>query len=431
MNISQMKNRLEQLKNNVLNFHKDERENYYEKDQDSFADSIMLEYDRLQKLFPESDYDLPYQINKFLNWYLVNIINDDSLNDFAKKEEVSKLNNFIEKMAVWYELRFPNYEIDKMLGIEEGEDIDIDNVMFYHNPVISGMLENYLELGGEEVLKDFDKLKWEDFYGIKMFIASLSEEERNFLKRPKYPEELWLSYFELGNMHTSRNMKVMLSSKGKVLDCKWLYPHHNKKIHISASSLIGMTLRELGGYMKERGILFNNIRGDSLEDTIRDYENKKYFKEELFNCVMYRIIEHGGEQYGPRRAYLFAKEFGLNKDIPMIYGASYFVPGSKEFYQMYLKEGGSLELKCFVDYFCDDYMDKKMVTVRDFIKDSFYYTAEEDTLHQRLIQVLDNRKRAVQPIVTEEEQEVIRKEEIHSKRLQRKLDKSRNGRRSF
>ena len=180
MNISQMKNRLEQLKNNVLNFHKDERETYYEKDQDSFADSIMLKYDRLQKLFPESDYDLPYQINKFLNWYLVNIINDDSLNDLAKKEEVSKLNHFIEKMAVWYELRFPNYEIDKMLGIEEREDIDIDNVMFYQNPVISGMLENYLELG-DESLKDFNKLKWEDFYGIKKFLSSSEREAINNL----------------------------------------------------------------------------------------------------------------------------------------------------------------------------------------------------------------------------------------------------------
>ena len=37
------------------------------------------------------------------------------------------------------------------------------------------------------------------------------------------------------------------------------------------------------------------------------------------NCVMYRIIERGGNRIGPRRGFLFAKEFGRNIDIPMIF----------------------------------------------------------------------------------------------------------------
>ena len=31
--------------------------------------------------------------------------------------------------------------------------------------------------------------------------------------------------------------------------------------------------------------------------------------------VMYRIIERGGNRMGPRRGFLFAKEFGRNIDI--------------------------------------------------------------------------------------------------------------------
>ena len=34
----------------------------------------------------------------------------------------------------------------------------------------------------------------------------------------------------------------------------------------------------------------------------------------MLNCVMYRIIERGGNRIGPRRAFLYAKEFERNID---------------------------------------------------------------------------------------------------------------------
>ena len=69
---------------------------------------------------------------------------------------------------------------------------------------------------------------------------------------------------------------------------------------------------------------------------IKDFENKTYQKEEMLNCVMYRIIERGGNRIGPRRAFLFAKEFGRNIDIPMIYGVDSSEPGLRNFMNEYI-----------------------------------------------------------------------------------------------
>lgn len=58
---------------------------------------------------------------------------------------------------------------------------------------------------------------------------------------------------------------------------------------------------------------------NELEATINNVENRSYQKEEMLNCVMYRIIERGGNRIGPRRAFLFAKEFGRNIDLSLIH----------------------------------------------------------------------------------------------------------------
>ena len=58
---------------------------------------------------------------------------------------------------------------------------------------------------------------------------------------------------------------------------------------------------------------------------------------------MYRIIERGGNRFGPRRAFLFAKEFGRNIDVPMMYGVDTSDPGLRYFMNEYLKAGGNPE----------------------------------------------------------------------------------------
>ena len=57
----------------------------------------------------------------------------------------------------------------------------------------------------------------------------------------------------------------------------------------------------------------------------------------MLDAVMYRIIERGGNRMGPRRGFLFAKEFGRNIDIPMMYGVDYSDPGLRSFIIEYIK----------------------------------------------------------------------------------------------
>ena len=53
----------------------------------------------------KESFKLDYKIAKFIKWY------GDTYNIYLAID----LKNFIEKMAVWYELRYPDYEINRIL----------------------------------------------------------------------------------------------------------------------------------------------------------------------------------------------------------------------------------------------------------------------------------------------------------------------------
>ena len=155
---------------------------------------------------------------------------------------------------------------------------------------------------------------------------------------------------------------------------------------------------------------------------IQNYDNWIYQKEEMLNCVMYRIIIRGGNRIGPRRAFLFAKEFERNIDIPMAYGVDYSDPGLRLFINEYIKSGGKKELLCYNRYFsrASKYEKLNTVTIGELIKNQWNnattkYTPEEDVLHQRLVNVL----------ASQVNQEVVSKEEVKKLRLERKLAKSK------
>ena len=79
---------------------------------------------------------------------------------------------------------------------------------------------------------------------------------------------------------------------------------------------------------------------------------------------MYRIIERGGNRIGPRRAFLFAKEFNRNIDIPMMYGVDTSDPGLKQFVDEYIKAGGSKDLVCYGNYFSRSSKNEKLETIK-------------------------------------------------------------------
>ena len=110
---------------------------------------------------------------------------------------------------------------------------------------------------------------------------------------------------------------------------------------------------------------------------------------------MYRIIERGGNRIGPRRAFLFAKEFNRNIDIPIKFGIELSDPGLRSFINEYIKLGGNNDLVCYQNYFfrASKYEECSEVTVDEILiihgcDASKFYSSEEDELHQKLVDVL-------------------------------------------
>ena len=75
----------------------------------------------------------------------------------------------------------------------------------------------------------------------------------------------------------------------------------------------------------------------------------RVLKKDILELTMYVLINQD-RIIGPKRAYLFAKEFGLNKDIPVMYGISPIDPYLNEFIDGYLTDGGDKNLLCITNY---------------------------------------------------------------------------------
>ncbi len=347
------------------------------------------------------------KVDEFIGWITANMVKGHHT-DVREYRAPIDMRNFIEKMATWYELRYPDYEITRIMPGPAQERNDINGVMFANNQYVKDILDEDSEI------KDLD---WHEFYNAKAFIDSLPWSERNLFSRPKYPD---IVYWNRGNsrahLHLNSNGFVELSD---YMD--WVIPE------ISNEDLEGKNIKEIVNMLKERGVKFPENNG--LEKAIEDYDNWVYKKEETLNCVMYRIIERGGERIGPRRAFLFAKEFNRNIDIPMAYGVDRSDPGLRLFMNEYIKAGGSKNLTCYIGYGSRASKDEELltITIQELIRTqpnnaATFYTPEEDELHQRLVNVLSSR---INQDDLSEEQEKVKKEEVRQLRLQRKLEKSR------
>lgn len=357
----------------------------------------LLKYEQEQtKIIPVA---LDDKVDEFINWHFSNMVKGHHT-DIGEYNRSTKMRNFIEKMAVWYEFRYPDYEIIRLMSGSDQENIEIDDVMFNSNKYIN-----------EQLAEDSDirVLDWDEFYNTKTFIHSLPSDEKCLFQKPKYRN---LVYLEPNRAH------LYLTSNGIVEASEGLGAY--TKLKIKDQDLQGMHIKNVIKLLQENGIILPN--NNELEATIHNAENWIYQKEEMLNCVMYRIIERGGRRIGPRRAFLFAKEFGRNIDIPMMYGVDYSDPGLRKFMNEYIKAGGSKDLLCYVGYFSRASKNEKVdiVSMQELIQsihnDCFTkYTPEETELYQRMVNALANQI----------DKDEIKKEEVKQLRLQRKLEKSR------
>ena len=342
----------------------------------------------------ENNIYLDDKVDTFINWYYENMVKGH----YTEKGEYHlprEMRNLIEKMAVWYELRYPDYEINRLMHCCGQEEIDINEVMFKDNRYIKDILDDNSDI------KDLD---WDEFYNAHAFFSSLPWNERYYFKKYSFRNTVYLDKKHRNDLHLTNN--------GYVDDA-------DDKIGVDYQELIGLHLKDAIKLLKEKGIELED--GNELEKEMDNYNKWNYQREEILNCVMYRIIERGGTRIGSRRAFLFAKEFDRNIDIPMIYGIDRSDPGLRLFINEYIKAGGSKDLVCLNGYYLRTSKNEKVdtITILELIEKqnnaATFYTPEEDELHQRLVNVL----------ASQVDQEFVKQEEIKKLRLERKLEKSR------
>ena len=139
---------------------------------------------------------LDSKVDDFILWYLKNMVKGSKIEKYSMAID---LRNFIEKMAVWYELRYPDYEINRILKCTADEDTNINEEMFVNN--------QYLEDVNEEI----DYFNWSEFYNTKVFIDTLPQEEKRYLRKPAYPSLIYIDKTYLAHLHLSANGIVKLS----------------------------------------------------------------------------------------------------------------------------------------------------------------------------------------------------------------------------
>lgn len=308
------------------------------------------------------------KVKAYLDWYKQHMV-IGNYTDIGEYHTPIEMQNFIEKMATWYELRYPDYEINRLLPCTGQESKSVSEEMFKNNSCVKDLLD-------EE--NDIQYLDWSDFYNFDAFYNSLPAGERHYFSNPGYPSLLYYDPNRTGHIHIDSDGIVYEASGISFLKD---FEYRSSQIH----------LKDLVTYIKNNNIPY----GEEFESALNRYEDSVKSKEGMLDCVMYRIIERGGNRFGPRRALLFAQEFKRDLSIPMIYGYDSSDPGMRKFMNAYFKAGGSPDISCIVNYFsrAHKYEELTYISMRRMIRTNpdncaHMYTEEESELHQRLTSIL-------------------------------------------
>lgn len=322
------------------------------------------------------------KLEEFYEWYyqifLENIY--QSKNDKQKYEKESqKLKKIINKYVAWYEIRYPNHSINNVFLSES-------------NPLNSPRIY----LTGKEALKEEEQefldtvtslSSWQDILSPKAFFQTLSDKEKEPLV-VTYPKFIHIQNqkdpYDINSIH--------LTKKGKVLEGKLFLTEEQSDQF--AINLKGFHIIKVWKLLKENERLSKSFEEELLqiERTIAQYHRKKELKEKFLNAIMLSILNQDtSNNISSKRAYLFAKEFHLNLDIPMSYGLDFNDNYLRYFINDYLKNGGNKDL-VFQNI-------KEKITIQEALTylpsdlfDNIVYTEKEQILHQRLVNVLSHHK---------------------------------------
>lgn len=265
--------------------------------------------------------DLNAKVDDFIYWCSNFYVNDN------KTEEVNNIRNFIEKIAVYSELKYTDYKVNEIIPYS-------NNVVEKPSCIMTGTPITYC----------------------------LDRKESRYLEKASYPKYIRLN--SRGSKRVDAIPRLYLNSQGKIIrteNLNNLMPRYN-------NVNIDLTNKYLKDVVNPICDLFRLENSARLKTIIDNYENKKYFNEEIANCILYRIIERGGRYIGPRRALLVAKEFNMNIDIPMIYGYDRTDKYFPKFIAKYISFGGNKELSCYVDYMNKNQWLVRKISITDILK---------------------------------------------------------------
>ena len=301
--------------------------------------------------------DLNGRIILFENWFRKNLFYKYSAID------VSELSS---KLASWYEMRYSDSVLKEMLSSER---IDIYNCFdFKGNQYINNNFTDDSDVYYLELAKTLN---------FNFFIKSLSSNEKDVFKKKKVDvhfvkDDDNTTYFLTPNGF----IKCVVSVDNRIYE-KW----DNSK-HIT----------DVLDFSKDSIDVYINSTRERFKSALTDSYKGAFARKEILNCAMYKLLLNHNTEYGTLRSLLFAKEFDLDIDVPMIYGVDRNNYVRQEI-NFYLKFGGSKDLDCYINYFDDEYQSGRepleRMSISDMITDySGWYTKEEKYLQQKLCDVL-------------------------------------------
>ena len=263
--------------------------------------------------------DLDEKINDYMRWYRKAFCSDIS-------ERYENMEHFIKKVALWYELRYSDDDIEMMMHDNNGMTASSNQALFHDNKYVTELFDE------EDALDD---LNWSDLYSTKVFLKSLPDSEKQYFLKPKYKSLVWygLMYFKVSNT-------------GNIQCVHFVGPVDKR---FSGHNFVGMHLKEFLSCVEDEMDCTDYVYADKIKDQISDYDNLVKRKEGMLDAVMYTILRSGNPDYAAYRALLFAKEFGRNIEIPMRYAAN---GGASDFHvgkviDKYLSFGGSDDIFCY------------------------------------------------------------------------------------